>query len=195
MSPEEAARPLRADARRNRELILRAARDAFAEEGATVALDEIARRAGVGAGTVHRHFPTKDALFTSIVTDSMLEHARRARELAAGDDPAAGLTVFFGEMVDSGQENRAITAALAGTDCDTWSTELASAGDVVLEALAELLDQAQRTGRIRSDLTAKQVKALLVGVLAASDWLGGDATERRRLADMACAGFRPETEN
>lgn len=74
------ARPLRADAARNRENVLRAARDAFAESGYGVPLDEIATRAGVGPGTVYRHFPTKEALFEAVVTARVVDLIADARE-------------------------------------------------------------------------------------------------------------------
>src|SRR3984885_11076494 len=80
-------RPLRADARRNRERVLEAARAAFGAEGSDVSLDEIARRAGVGAGTVYRHFATKEALFEAVVFDRIAELVEEARTLSKDPDP------------------------------------------------------------------------------------------------------------
>src|SRR3984885_5201771 len=93
--PEEApaGRALRAGAARNREKVLRAARDAFAESGYGVPLDEIAARAGVGPGTVYRHFPTKEALFEAVVTVRVQDLAANAR---AGADAADPGQAFFG---------------------------------------------------------------------------------------------------
>jgi len=88
-----AARPLRADAARNREKVLRAARDAFAESGYGVPLDEIATRAGVGPGTVYRHFPTKEALFEAVVTVRVQDLVADARARADASDPGGA---FFG---------------------------------------------------------------------------------------------------
>ncbi|HEX4865705.1 MAG TPA: helix-turn-helix domain-containing protein, partial [Acidimicrobiales bacterium] len=82
---------LRADARRNRELILAAADKAFAEEGLGVPVDEIARRAGVGAGTLYRHFPTKEALFEAVLVAHLDGITERARALAEREDPDEAL--------------------------------------------------------------------------------------------------------
>ena len=84
---EDAGRPLRADAARNREKVLRAAREAFAESGYGVPLDEIASRAGVGPGTVYRHFPSKEALFEAVVTARITDLVSDARARADADDP------------------------------------------------------------------------------------------------------------
>src|SRR5215472_3500974 len=77
------AKPLRADAQRNRARVLQAARRAFAAEGVSVPLDEIARRAGVGAGTVYRHFPSKEALFEAVVHDRLRQLTEEGRALSA----------------------------------------------------------------------------------------------------------------
>src|SRR5579872_1691916 len=87
-------RAMRADAVRNRTKVLDAARAAFAAEGPAVPLDEIARRAGVGAGTVYRHFPTKEALFEAVIVDRLLAHAQDAEARLSGDGDAGG--EFFG---------------------------------------------------------------------------------------------------
>ena len=89
-------RPLRADARRNREQVLRAAREAFAESGYGVPLDEIAARAGVGPGTVYRHFPAKEALFQAVVTARIEDLLGDARARADGDDPGGAFSAFSG---------------------------------------------------------------------------------------------------
>src|SRR5215469_1716418 len=86
-------REQRADARRNRERVLRTAQQAFAAEGLSVSLDEIARRAGVGPGTVHRHFPAKEALYLAVATDMLQQLVAEAEVLAATGDPAAVFTL------------------------------------------------------------------------------------------------------
>src|SRR3954462_4559234 len=90
--------PLRADARRNRERVLRAASEAFAESGLGVPLDAIAARAGVGPGTVYRHFPTKEALFQSVVTARLEDLVAEAQGLADADDAGAALRTFLGRL-------------------------------------------------------------------------------------------------
>ena len=102
----DAARPLRADAARNRDKVLRAAREAFAELGYGVPLDEIAARAGVGPGTVYRHFPAKEALFEAVVTSRVEDLLSDARARADSGDPGgafsapvAALRFFRGGVV------------------------------------------------------------------------------------------------
>ena len=80
-------RPLRADAARNRARVLEVAYDTFAAEGLSVPIDEIARRAGVGAGTVYRHFPTKEDLFRAVVADRIAAHRRRGARTGRGEEP------------------------------------------------------------------------------------------------------------
>src|SRR5258707_13608945 len=98
-----AARPLRADARRNREKVLHAAREAFAASGLGVPLDEIAARAGVGPGTVYRHFPTKEALFKAVIAARIEDLIADARARSGVADPGAA---FFGFLARVGQEAR-----------------------------------------------------------------------------------------
>src|SRR3954471_9683973 len=102
----------RADAVRNRQRVLSAARAAFAEQGPAVSLDDVARRAGVGAGTVHRHFPTKDALFAAVIADRLRELAGVARSLAGDAQPGRAFFDFFHRMAAEAAQNLALTAAL-----------------------------------------------------------------------------------
>src|ERR687886_977397 len=90
-----AARPLRADAARNRDRVLRAARDAFAEAGLEVGVEEIARRAGVGKGTLYRRFPTKEALVRAIFDGGLDELERAARDAAGARDAGDGFRAFL----------------------------------------------------------------------------------------------------
>ena len=92
-------RPLRADAARNRARVLEVAYDTFAAEGLSVPIDEIARRAGVGAGTVYRHFPTKDDLFRAVVEDRIRRIVDEGSRPAAATDPGTALFTFLRSMV------------------------------------------------------------------------------------------------
>ncbi|MBB5139733.1 AcrR family transcriptional regulator [Thermocatellispora tengchongensis] len=182
-------RPLRADARRNRERVLRAARAAFEAEGVGVPLDEIARRAGVGAGTVHRHFPTKEALLEAIILGTMESLAAEARAGCDSDDPGAAFAAYFARLAEEGMMNRAFTEVLrqAGVDMGAVAGQ---AGRDLLDAFGALLARAQRAGAVRADVTPRQVKALLIGVFAGADWLGGGGDERRRLVAVVLDGLR-----
>ena len=94
----ETARPMRADAARNRAKVLAVAYETFAAEGIAVTVDEIARRAGVGPGTIYRHFPTKEALFTAVIEDRVRSFIDTAHALLAAD-PGTALFEFLREMV------------------------------------------------------------------------------------------------
>jgi AcrR family transcriptional regulator len=111
-------RPMRADARRNRERVLEVAIAAFAAEGLSVPIHEIARRAGVGTGTVSRHFPTKESLFEAIVLTRIEQHVARARALAAAEDPGAAFFSFFTFLVEEGATDRGLADALVGAGFD-----------------------------------------------------------------------------
>src|SRR3954471_8222558 len=102
LSSESENRPLRSDARRNRAGVLAAARELFAAEGVHVPLDEIARRAGVGAGTVHRHFPTKDALLARIVRADLHRRIEHARAEIDASGPAEALFALLLGLLDDG---------------------------------------------------------------------------------------------
>ncbi len=110
---DQLLRPLRADARRNRAKVLVAAEEVFASEGLSVPIDEVARRAGVGVGTVYRHFPTKEALFEAIVIARLEALVERAEELCAADDPGTALFTFISELVDLAVKKKDLTDELA----------------------------------------------------------------------------------
>ncbi len=95
---------MRADARRNRDRILEVAREVFATEGVAASLDEIARRAGVGPGTLYRHFHTKEALFEAVVQDRVRRLVDRARAMRGAEDPTAALFTLLGGIVADASE-------------------------------------------------------------------------------------------
>ncbi|WP_052810019.1 TetR/AcrR family transcriptional regulator [Streptomonospora alba] len=185
------ARPLRADARRNRERVLRVAQEVFAAEGLSVPVHEIARRAGVGTGTVSRHFPTKQALFQAVLLQRMHRYVRRARALGDSDDPGGAFFSCFALLVDEGAMDRGLADAISGTEFD--KATIASDPDYdIVGALSRLLVHAQRAGAVRADLQAADVMALLLGCLSRSAGPGDDASAAtRRLVTVACAGMRP----
>jgi AcrR family transcriptional regulator len=145
---------MRADAARNREKVLAAARELFASKGIDVPLDEIAAHAGVGPGTVYRHFPTKQALFQA-VTDArvaaMIESAG-----APAEDPGAALVAFLRRMADEAAAKRDLSDAIA------VPSELR---DRLHAALGGLLQRAQSAGAVRADVTTKDLVALMKGML------------------------------
>jgi AcrR family transcriptional regulator len=155
-----AEKPLRADAARNRARVLQVAFETFAAEGLGVPIDEIARRAGVGAGTVYRHFPTKESLFQAIVADRMAQLAAGARAMVE-EDPGNAVYRFMAHMVDEGAADQGLAEAFAGTGIDLGDDERE-----FMEVLGDLVTRAQQAGAIRSDVDAKDIKTLIVGLQA-----------------------------
>ena len=137
-----ADRELRADARRNRERVLRTAQQAFATDGLGVPLDEIARRAGVGPGTIHRHFPTKEALYLAVATDMLQQLVAQAKALAATGDPAA-LFTLLSQMMATGADNVAVKSALTAAEFDLRTAAPDVAADLTRQ-VADLLDRRRR---------------------------------------------------
>lgn len=144
---------MRADAARNREKVLVAARELFAEQGFDVPLDEIAAKAGVGPGTVYRHFPTKQALFQA-VTEARVSAMIASAEPSA--DAGADLFAFLGKMADEATAKRDMSDAIA------VPSELR---DSLHATLGGLLSRAQEAGAVRADITTKDLVALMKGML------------------------------
>src|ERR1700749_4309576 len=172
-----ANRELRADARRNRELILQTAQQLFAADGLEVPLDEIARRAGVGPGTVHRHFPAKEALYLAVAIDMLERLVEEADAATAGDDPAA-LFTLLARMMATGAENVAVKSALTAAEFDLR----AAAPDVAADFtghVAALPPRPQAAGVPRPDATVEDAVALVAGAFGAIRHAGADADPQR----------------
>lgn len=181
-------RPLRADARRNRAKVLEAAEEVFATEGLAVPVDEVARRAGVGVGTVYRHFPTKEALFEAIVVARIEALVERAEELGTSDDPGDAMFTFISELVQTAVSKKDLTDELARVGVE--SEQLVAAVKERLErAFDVLLQNAQAAGAVREDINRTDVTALVMCCCMAADQQGcRDATPR--LVAVLCDGFR-----
>ena len=159
-------RPLRADARRNRDRLLEVARQSFAAEGLSVSLDEIARRAEVGPGTLYRHFPTKEALFEAVVHERLQRLLDEARALSRADDPGAALFTIIDHMVADAAEKADLIDALASAGVDVRTTVAATAADFRRE-IGHILARAQDGGAVRGDIDIADLMAVLSGVLIA----------------------------
>lgn len=184
----EPSRPLRADAARNRARVLEVAYDTFASEGLSVPIDEIARRAGVGAGTVYRHFPTKDDLFRAVVEDRIGRIVDEGRAVARGEDPAVGLFVFLRSVVlEWGATDQGLKEALAGSGIHVEAVK-AETEKAFLAVLGDLLQKAQDAGAARDDLDVRDVKAILAGCFAVQ---AASPDSAGRLVDVVLAGLRP----
>jgi AcrR family transcriptional regulator len=163
MATTQEARPLRADARRNRESVLKAARAVFADYGHEAQMDEIARRAAVGVGTVYRHFPTKEALLEALVVDSFARIGEAATAALERDDPweAFAGVLWHGAELLAG--NRGLTESLVGLHVEQSRKHEA----VLRTAMEELIRRAKEAGALRDDMIFDDIGMLMCGVGAA----------------------------
>jgi AcrR family transcriptional regulator len=170
----ETERPLRADAARNRARVLEVAYETFAAEGLSVPIDEIARRAGVGAGTVYRHFPTKEALFAAVVGARVSGMVAGGWTLLDSEGPGEALFAFLRQIVTTSAIDHGLVEALAGYGIDVTAAAPGVEASF-LELLGALLVAAQGAGTARRDVGVAEVKALLV-VCKAAQGYGDDVT-------------------
>ena len=183
----EPARPLRADAARNRARVLEVAYETFAAEGLGVPIDEIARRAGVGAGTVYRHFPTKEDLYRAVIEDRINRIVGDGRALLASADPGEALFIFLRSMVlQWGATDLGLVEALAGLGIDV-NEAVPDAESAFLGLLGDLLRAAQNVGTVRRDVDVPDVKALMVGAQAMQTYKPEIAA---RLTEVVLDGLR-----
>jgi AcrR family transcriptional regulator len=187
--PDDGRPVLRADARRNRAKVLLAAQEAFGTEGLAVPLDEIARRAGVGAGTVYRHFPTKEALFEAVLVDRLEQLVETARKARQETDPAAAFFAYVAHLVADAGGKKDLADALAGAGVDLR----AASHEVAVEFNKEfgaLLTRAQKAGAVRGDLELADLHALVMGALAAERHRS-DNDRPGRMAGIVADALRP----
>ena len=185
-------RPLRADAERNRKRLLDAAAEVFAERGLEASTAEIARRAGVGQGTVFRRFPTKDDLVAAIVVDRLVQITERARSLAADPPPAGAVLAFMAELASMHVRDRGLIEAVNGTRA-LADPAVHDAHGELMDVLEELVKGDRQAGHVREDLGAFDVMALSKAVASACEPGIATAGWKRYLAVVA-AGLRPSDE-
>jgi AcrR family transcriptional regulator len=176
---------LRADARRNREKVLVAARDVFAEAGYEAPLDDIAARAGVGAGTVYRHFPSKEALFEAVITARIEDLVADARVRSAADEPGPA---FFGFL------DRLAAEATAKRDLPDAIAVPGALQGAIHSALDQLLTRAQAAGAVRPGITAADLIVLFKGLFASLRSAAPGPTDpalRDRIVAVIADGLRP----
>jgi AcrR family transcriptional regulator len=179
----------RADAQRNRERLLEVAKEAFTEHGANVSLDEVAKQAGVGAGTLYRHFPTREALLEEVYRTEVEKLAAAEREFTRTMPPVQALRAWMLLFVDYIAAKQIIAPAL-NTMVGGPSKILQSSGGLVKNAIRTLVERAMESGDIRGDLEPIDLLRALIGVSnVASDpnW----KQSARRLVDILVQGSRP----
>jgi AcrR family transcriptional regulator len=183
-----APRKPRTDAQRNRERILEVAKEAFTRSGADASLDDIAKQAGVGPGTLYRHFPTRDALIEAVYRSEVEKIAAAARKLADELPPLEALRAWMLLFVDHIAAKQIIAPALNSIVGGASKLYEGSRGQIQ-EAIDTLVKRAIQSGEIRRDLDAFDLLRALIGVShvsAGPDW----KQSARRLVDILIAGSR-----
>ena len=185
-------RPLRRDAQRNRDLILAAARASFAAEGLDVPVEDIARRAGVGMGTLYRRFPSKEDLVDAVLVDAYTQYAEAAEEALAAEDAWDGFCTFLERALALHAENRGLKDVVATRERGRDRANAMRAR--VRPALRRLIDRAQEQGALRADFTLEDIPLLF--------WTGGRVVEAtsavapelwRRYLGLMLDGLRAES--
>jgi AcrR family transcriptional regulator len=179
-------RPMRADARRSRARLLAAATTAFAEHGADAPLEDIARRAGVGIGTLYRHFPTRLDLQEAVFRHQVAAVCAQGDELADAPSPSDAFADWMRALANYLVTKRGLAGALIaarGRDSDVIS----SCSQVIKGTASRLLERAQEAGCVRPDLTPTDVMMLVHGVVAATERTPDQAG---RLLSLTLDGLR-----
>lgn len=175
--------PQRADWRRNRERLLAAAAEVVARDGASASLEEIARRAGLGSATLHRHFRSREALLTEVFHEGVERLAARGRELneTAGGD---GLAVWLEELTRYTATTRGLAVSLRPTEADS------GCHGMLADVAADLTAAAVRAGRLRPEITVDDLLALANGIAIRAE---DDPELATRLLRIAINGVEPRT--
>jgi AcrR family transcriptional regulator len=187
--PRGQAKPLRADAQRNRDAIIRAAREVFDAGNHDLRFDDFAALAGVGIGTLYRHFPTREALAAANYRDEVAALNERANELGRTLSAELALAAFLREMVAHIQAHEGLARTLVRLSGEV-PTELAAAGQTLEAAVSDLVAAAVREGAIRDDVRSGALMMALHGVSASlgrPDWRG----EADDLVELLLSGLRP----
>jgi AcrR family transcriptional regulator len=177
-------RPQRADARVNHDRLVAAARALFTDKGTSAPLEEVAERAGVGIGTLYRHFPTRQALFEAVYVDEVEAMARAATDLAELP-PWEALSQWLHQYVGFAATKRALNEALMETDPS--SNVLVTCRTAIVGAGTTLVERAQHTGVVRNDTTFPDI-VRMVGAIALVPT--EDPEQKDRLLELALDGLR-----
>ncbi len=184
-------RPLRRDAERNRQRILDAARELFAERGLTVTLDDIAERAGLGVGTVYRRFSSRDALVDALFEEQLIEIVALADEALQVADPWVGLCSFITQMAELQAANRGLKEVLLGST--EGRERVAQLREHLRPRGEELVRRAKTAGALRRDFDASDLPLLQLMLATVADATGGESREVwRRFLALVLDGMRAD---
>ncbi len=183
---DASCRPLRADARRNRERIVKAAREVFAQYGRDAQMDDVARKAKLGVGTLYRHFPTKEALVQALAADKFERLQAVASDCLGVEDCWEAFAGFVRASASQMAADRALYEAVQGADAR-------GAADAVglRDTVTELIRRAQAQGTIRPDFGVEDIPMFMCSLGAAVQMAGGDAARWERHLELMLDGLRP----
>ncbi|WP_425830247.1 TetR/AcrR family transcriptional regulator [Streptomyces fractus] len=182
------SRRMRADARRNYERLLAQARLAFAEHGTGASLEEVARAAGVGIGTLYRHFPNRHALMSAVFEEAVSDLLARSRALLDAPQPCTALVTWLREIITHASEYRGLSRALMSASQDA-SSALARCSDPMREAGQALLSRAQRAGAVREDVSIADLLQLTNAIALAAEETPSDPGLADRLLRLTLRGI------
>lgn len=188
-TPTAQPRAMRADARRNHERLLAEARSAFAAHGTDASLEDVARRAGVGIGTLYRHFPNRDALLSAVFEDAVGDLLTRSRELLLAPEPCTALVTWLREMVTHAGEYRGLARSLMSVSYDNNSA-LAQCSGPIREAGGALLARAQESGAVRPDVSISDLLQLTHAIALAAEESLADPDLADRLLRLTLRGLK-----
>ncbi len=188
--PSPPRRPMRADARRNYERILAAAGAAIAQHGVEASLEEIARHARVGSATLHRHFPSRQALLEAVFKDRVETLCAKARDLAAEPDPEAALVTWLHAVGAHAVTNKGLGAALMPGVGDGGPTLGDTCHTLIVNAGGELLARAHHAHAVRPEVTITQLLKLVGAIALATEHDSDGAAETDRLLTLVIDGVR-----
>ncbi|MCX4586602.1 TetR/AcrR family transcriptional regulator [Streptomyces sp. NBC_01481] len=184
-------RPMRADARRNYERLLTEARAVFAEYGTDASLEEIARRSGVGIGTLYRHFPSRHAMMSAVFQEALAALLERSGELASAEQPCGALVEWLRALITHAGEYRGLARALMSASHDETSA-LSACSVPLREAGERLLIRAQESGAVRADVSIGDLMQLTNAIALAAEEEPGDAELADRLLMLTLRGLKGE---
>lgn len=186
-------RPLRADAERNRQRLIDAAREVFAERGLDVTLDDIAERAGVGVGTAYRRFPSKDDLIDALFEQELAEIVDIAETAAGHEDAWAGLVYWMTSIIEKQVESRGLKAIMTSTA--RGKERVDAARGQIGPRIMPLVARAREAGQLRSDVQPSDIPMVVFMIVSGAEYThGADPELWRRYLAIALDGLRGDSE-
>ncbi|MFJ1745477.1 TetR/AcrR family transcriptional regulator [Streptomyces sp. NPDC088116] len=187
----ELPRPMRADARRNYDRLLAEARASFAAQGADASLEDVARRAEVGIGTLYRHFPNRQALLCAVFQEALTSLLDRSHELAESERPCAALVEWLRALITHAGEYRGLSQALMSASHDA-SSALSPCSVPLRAAGMRLLVRAQSSGHVRPEASIDDLMQLTNAIALAAEQSPNDPGLADRLLNLTLTGLKPD---